>query len=47
MDIDQVKTYGTEGDLIAILDLPLSALVDTFFIPWDLDGEEEVLRAQR
>jgi uncharacterized protein YceK len=47
MDIDQVRTYGTEGDLIAILDMPFSALVDTFFIPWDVDGEETALQAQR
>ncbi len=46
MDVDQVKNYGTEGDLIAILDIPLSALVDTFFIPWDVDTEEAALQAQ-
>ncbi len=39
MDVDQVRTYGTEGDLIAIIDMPLSALVDTLFIPWDVNSE--------
>ena len=47
MDVEHVKNYKTEGELIAILDIPFSALVDTLFIPWDVDGEESALRAQR
>jgi uncharacterized protein YceK len=47
MDVEHVRNYQTEGELIAILDLPFSALVDTLFIPWDVDGEESALQAQR
>ena len=40
-----MRTYGAEGDLIAIIDMPLSALVDTLFIPWDVDfGAEAAAR---
>ena len=39
MDVEHVKHYTTEGELIAIFDLPLSALVDTFFLPWDTEPQ--------
>jgi uncharacterized protein YceK len=39
MDVEHVKHYTTEGELIAIFDLPLSALVDTIFLPWDTEPQ--------
>ena len=36
VDIDTVTHYQSEGELIAIADIPLSALADTFFLPYDL-----------
>jgi uncharacterized protein YceK len=36
LDIDQVTHYETEGEVIAALDIPLSALADTLFLPYDL-----------
>ena len=35
-DVDQVTHYSTESELIAALDIPLSAVVDTLFLPYDL-----------
>lgn len=46
MDVEHVKNYQTEGELIAILDIPFSALVDTLFIPWDVESEEFAARGQ-
>ena len=46
MDVEHVRNYTTEGELIAIFDIPLSALVDTLFIPWDVDSAEDAARAQ-
>ncbi|HWN95531.1 MAG TPA: YceK/YidQ family lipoprotein, partial [Methylomirabilota bacterium] len=36
LDIDQITHYQTEGELIAIADIPLSAIADTLFLPYDL-----------
>ncbi len=36
VDVDQITHYQTEGELIAIADIPLSALADTLFLPYDL-----------
>ncbi len=47
MDVEHVKHYTTEGELIAILDIPLSAVVDTLFIPWDVESEETAARGQQ
>jgi uncharacterized protein YceK len=44
MDVEHVRNYTTEGELIAIMDIPFSALVDTLFIPWDVDSEEFAAR---
>lgn len=41
LDMEHVKHYTTEGELVAILDIPLSALVDTFFLPWDTEPAPE------
>ena len=46
MDVEHVKNYQTEGELIAILDIPLSALVDTLFIPWDVVDAEDAVANQ-
>ena len=40
MDVEQVKNYQTEGELVAILDIPLSAIVDTLFYPYDVSVDE-------
>jgi uncharacterized protein YceK len=47
MDVEHVRHYTTEGELIAIFDIPLSALVDTFFIPWDVEPEETAAPGQQ
>lgn len=47
MDVEHVKNYQTEGELIALIDLPFSALVDTLFIPWDVGGEPSTAVAQQ
>jgi uncharacterized protein YceK len=39
MDVQHATHYTTEGELIALFDIPLSAVVDTLFLPWDLDDE--------
>jgi uncharacterized protein YceK len=31
--------YTTEGELIALLDIPFSAVLDTLLLPYDLDDE--------
>ena len=36
VDIDTVTHYQSEGELIAIADIPLSAVADTLFLPYDL-----------
>ena len=46
MDIEHVKNYQTEGELVAILDIPFSALVDTLLIPWDVEPVETAARGQ-
>ena len=40
MDMEHVKNYQTEGELVALIDLPLSALVDTLFYPYDVAVKE-------
>jgi uncharacterized protein YceK len=45
LNVETVKNYHTEGELISALDLPFSAILDTFLLPYDLSGdkpEEEI-----
>jgi uncharacterized protein YceK len=36
MDVEHATHYTTEGEWIALFDIPLSAIVDTLFLPYDL-----------
>ncbi len=36
VDVDTITHYQSEGELIAIADIPLSAVMDTIFLPYDL-----------
>jgi uncharacterized protein YceK len=36
MDAEHATHFTTEGELIALFDIPLSAFVDTIFLPYDL-----------
>lgn len=36
MDVEHATHYTTEGEWIALFDVPLSAIVDTLFLPYDL-----------
>ena len=40
LDIEQVTHYETEGEVIAAFDIPLSAIADTLFLPYDLSRPE-------
>ena len=40
-DYQQVKHHSTESEFIAIADMPLSAVVDTLFLPYDLAVGED------
>jgi uncharacterized protein YceK len=39
-DYGQIVHHSTESELIAVADIPLSAIVDTLFLPYDLSVEE-------
>jgi uncharacterized protein YceK len=39
-DCEQVAHHSTESEFIAVADIPLSAIVDTLFLPYDLATEE-------
>jgi uncharacterized protein YceK len=39
VNMDTIRNYHTEGELIAIADLPFSAIADTFLLPYDLSGD--------
>ena len=41
LNMDTVKNYHTEGELISAIDLPFSAILDTFLLPYDLSGDKE------
>lgn len=45
MAADTVTHYTREGELIAIFDMPLSAVVDTIMLPWDLTAQEQAAPA--
>ena len=40
LDIEQVTHYETEGEVIAAVDIPLSAIADTLFLPYDLSRSD-------
>jgi uncharacterized protein YceK len=40
-DVDQVTHYQTEGEVIAAIDIPISAIADTLFLPYDLSRPEK------
>jgi uncharacterized protein YceK len=44
-DSEQVTHYTTEGEWIALFDIPLSALVDTLCLPYDLTNDQETAPA--
>jgi|ERR1051325_6279485 uncharacterized protein YceK len=41
-DCEQVTHYSTESEVIAVFDIPLSAVVDTLCLPYDLSARENV-----
>lgn len=40
-DCEQIKHHSTESEFIAIADIPLSAVFDTLFLPYDLAVGED------
>ena len=40
-DYGQIVHHSTESELIAAADIPLSAIVDTLFLPYDLAMEDK------
>lgn len=44
-DVQQTANYTTEGEWIAAFDIPLSALLDTICLPYDISHENRVLHA--
>ena len=40
-DCEQIKHHSTESEFIAIADIPLSAIFDTLFLPYDLAVGED------
>ena len=40
LSTETVTHYNSEGELIAALDIPFSAVLDTFFLPYDLTGKK-------
>ena len=40
-DCEQIAHHSTESELIAVADIPLSAIVDTLFLPYDLAVDEK------
>ena len=41
MDAEHATHFTTEGEWIALFDIPLSAVVDTLFLPYDLSGPKK------
>jgi uncharacterized protein YceK len=39
MDAEHATRYSTEGEWIALFDIPLSAVLDTIMLPYDLGNE--------
>ena len=40
-DCEQIKHHSTESEFIAIADIPISAIFDTLFLPYDLAVGED------
>lgn len=40
MDAEHATRYTTEGEWIALFDIPLSAVIDTIMLPYDLGTHE-------
>jgi uncharacterized protein YceK len=40
MDVEHATRYTTEGEWIALFDVPLSAVLDTIMLPYDLGTHE-------
>lgn len=40
MDAQHATHFSTEGEFIALFDIPLSAVVDTVMLPWDLNKDQ-------
>ena len=45
MDAEHATHFTTEGEWIALFDIPLSAVVDTLFLPYDLTGSAQAPEA--
>ena len=45
MDAEHATHFTTEGEWIALFDIPLSAVVDTLFLPYDLTGPDKTAEA--
>ena len=45
MDAEHATHFTTEGEWIALFDIPLSAVVDTLFLPYDLTGPDRAAEA--
>jgi uncharacterized protein YceK len=45
MDVEHATHYTSEGEWIALFDIPLSAVVDTLFLPYDLTGTDKKAEA--
>jgi uncharacterized protein YceK len=46
LDAQHATHYTTEGEFIALFDIPLSAVVDTLFLPYDLIDSPPSIKAQ-
>lgn len=40
LDVDLVTHYQSEGEVIAAVDIPFSAIADTLFLPYDLSRSD-------
>ena len=40
LNVDTMKNYHTEGELVSVIDIPFSAILDTFLLPYDLSGDK-------
>ena len=47
MDVEHATHFTSEGEWIALFDIPLSAVVDTLFLPYDLTGPDKKAEAPK
>jgi uncharacterized protein YceK len=40
LNLETIRNYHTEGELISALDIPFSAVADTLLLPYDLTGDK-------